>query len=67
MNYIHTLEQENASLRAQLQGIKDGLAGLLKYVNSAKFRGNPEDFLHGYVSTQDINLRVNEIKNNIEV
>lgn len=56
MNHILAQQKEIAGLKAEVEGLREGLRDLLIYVNSPKFHSEP------HVSTADIVLRVREIE-----
>lgn len=64
MNYIKQLQKNLRRSQDANRAANDGLNDLLRYVNSAKFYDNSS--LSGYVSVNDVILRVNEIKSSVD-
>jgi hypothetical protein len=58
MNYIRRLQRDKAALEDNLKAVENSLKDLEAYVTSKKF--NCGDRLDGYVSTDDVVLRVRE-------
>ena len=65
VNHITSLQAQIIAQNAELQAIRDGLSSLVAYVTSAKFHitaFSTDVDMAGYVNTDDIVLRINEIK-----
>jgi nicotinic acid phosphoribosyltransferase len=45
MNYIKQLEQDNQTLRGQLNKVNQEITDFLTYLNSGKFKGNDRDWI----------------------
>lgn len=54
--YINTLQEENAALKAEIAGLREGIGRLESYLSLPKFREDPT------VQVSDIFLRLEEIK-----
>jgi len=63
MNYIKKIESLNKANEDTLANISARLDNILAYLNSPKFRCGSE--LDGYVSVQDIILRLREIRSEL--
>ena len=57
-NYITNLQTENAELKAQVEGLREGLTDLLSYLGSSKFQGFDND----WVSASEMFRKVMELR-----
>lgn len=60
MNFIKRLQAENQELKNQIREAQEETLEILKYLNSPKFHGAENDYVH--VST-DIFKKVDTVKN----